>query len=126
MVVYRSHFKTGSLFSLVCLITGHQESIQNCQYQHMPRTAAFTLENLARKTECIFEKYMVRGTFWHKNRNRTYSRLREKFSFWFLALTLESMFSVIALDPDGRLKKFLCLNNFSFNFRTSFAFANIR
>ena len=42
--------------------------------QHMPRTAAFTLENLARKTECIFEKYMVRGTFWRKNRNRTYSR----------------------------------------------------
>ena len=34
------------------------------------------------------------------------------------------MFSVIARDPDGRLKKFLCLNNFSFNSRTSFTLKN--
>ena len=66
-------------------------SKKNCGFQfcrtlsfiHMPRTPAFTLENLARKTECIFEKYMVRGTFWRKNRNRTYSR------FWFIVLSIK-------------------------------------
>ena len=44
----------------------------------------------------------------------------------FLALTLENMFSVIALDPDGISKKFLCLNNFSINSRKIFAFAKFR
>ena len=41
---------------------------------HTPRIAAFTLEKSAIKSDCIFEIYRFRGPFWHKDRNRTYSR----------------------------------------------------
>ena len=58
--------------------------------------------------------------------NPIYCRFWKKLILWFIAITLENMFSVIARDPDGRLKKFLCLNNFSFNSRISFTFKKYR
>ena len=58
--------------------------------------------------------------------NPIYCRFWKNLILWFIAITLENMFSVIARDPDGRLKKFLCLNNFSFNPRTSFTFTKYR
>ena len=117
-------YGTSSNAMEVCV---YESKILNPQIMiHTYRTTAFTLEKSTIKTGYIFEIYRFRRTFWRKDWNRIYCRFWEKLISWFLALTLENMFSVIALDPDGISKKFLCLNNFSFNSRTSFAFANFR
>ena len=93
---------------------------------HTTRMDGYTLGAASIDILYIFRFGMMSRFQNYAQKNRPNSRFWEKLSFGFLALTLENMFSVIALDPDGISKKFLCLNNFSINSRKSFAFAKFR